>query len=71
MKRFLQLVFISFLALTIQSFSQLPVVQSVINKTNIDSLMFRVEELSGEVQTIIGGTPYTIVSRNKYQPGND
>lgn len=30
-----------------------------------------VEELSGEVSTIIGGTPYTILSRNKNQPGND
>ena len=71
MKRFLRLLIISFLALTVQSFSQLPVVQSVINKTNIDSLMFRVEELSGEIQTTIGGAPYTIDSRNKYQPGND
>ncbi len=71
MKRILRFAFISFLVLSNQSFSQLPVVQSVINKTNIDSLMFRVQELSGEVQTIIGGTPYTIVSRNKYQPGND
>jgi len=30
-----------------------------------------VKELSGEVQTIIGGAPYTILSRNKNQPGND
>jgi hypothetical protein len=34
-------------------YSQTPVVQSVINETNIDSLIFFVEELSGEVQTII------------------
>ncbi len=37
----------------------------------MDSLIFFVEELSGEVQTIIGGTPYTIVSRNKYQSSNE
>ncbi|RKY99120.1 MAG: hypothetical protein DRQ13_02870, partial [Ignavibacteriae bacterium] len=53
------------------SYSQSPVVESIINQTNLDSLIFFVEELSGEVQTIIGGTPYTIVSRNKYQPSND
>lgn len=53
------------------SYSQSPVVQSVINQTNIDSLTHFVEELSGEVQTIINGSPYTILSRNKYQPGND
>ena len=52
-------------------FSQSPVVESIINQTNLDSLIFFVEELSGGVQTIIGGTPYTIVSRNKYQLSND
>ena len=52
-------------------YSQSPVVQSIIDETNLDSLTFFVEELSGEVQTIIGGTPYTIVSRHKNQPGND
>jgi hypothetical protein len=50
---------------------QSQVIQSIINDTNIDSLLYFVEELSGEVSTIIGGSPYTIVSRNKYQPGND
>lgn len=53
------------------SYSQSPVVQSIINETNLDSLTYFVEELSGEVQTIIGGTPYTIVSRHKNQPSND
>lgn len=51
--------------------SQTPIIQSVIDNANIDSLIYFVEELSGEVQTIIGGTPYTILSRNKNQPGND
>ena len=53
------------------SFSQSTVIQSIINQTNIDSLIFFVEELSGEVQTTIGGSPYTIVSRHKNQPSND
>jgi len=56
---------------TTNVFSQSPVVESIINQTNLDSLIFFVEELSGEVQTIIGGTPYTIVSRNKNEPSND
>ena len=51
--------------------SQLPVVQSVIDQTNIDSLTYFVKELSGEVQTIINGTPYTIVSRHWNNASND
>jgi len=56
-----------------QSFlhAQSPTIQSIIDKTDLDSLLYFVEELSGEVSTIIGGTPYTIVSRNKNQPSND
>ena len=50
---------------------QSPVIQEVINKTNLDSLIYFVKELSGDVQTIIGGSPYTILSRHKNQPGND
>jgi Peptidase family M28/Secretion system C-terminal sorting domain len=51
--------------------SQSPIIQTIINQTNIDSLIYFVKELSGEVQTIIGGSPYTILSRNKNQPGNN
>jgi hypothetical protein len=51
--------------------SQTPIVQAIINQANIDSLIFFVEELSGEVQTNINGTPYTIVSRHKNQSSND
>ena len=53
------------------SFGQDPVIQAIIDQTNIDSLTFFVEELSGEVQTIINGVPYTIVSRRWNHPGND
>ena len=60
-----------FIFLSQTNLSQSPIVQSVINETNLDSLIFFVEELSGEVQTIIGGSPYTIASRHKNQPGND
>jgi len=51
--------------------SQSPTIQSVINQTSIDSLMQFVKELSGEVQTVIGGSPYTIVSRHYNNPSND
>jgi len=51
--------------------SQTPIVQEIINQANIDSLIFFVEELSGEMQTNINGAPYTIVSRNKNHPSND
>ena len=46
-------------------YPQSPTVQAIIDQTNLDSLVYFVKELSGEVQTIIGGSPYTIVSRHK------
>jgi len=46
-------------------------VQSIIQKTDMDSLTHFVEELSGEIETNIHGTPYTIRSRNKYYEGNE
>ena len=60
-----------FLLIQFTSFGQDPVIQTIIDQTNIDSLTFFVEELSGEVQTIIGGSPYTIISRHKNQPSNN
>jgi acetylornithine deacetylase/succinyl-diaminopimelate desuccinylase-like protein len=71
MKKFLPFLLLSILLLQSISFSQSSLVQSIIDQANIDSLIFFVEELSGEVETNIGGTPYTILSRNKNQPGND
>jgi hypothetical protein len=70
MKRLLLVVF-STLILQNTSLTQSPVIQTIINQTNLDSLVYFVEELSGEVQTIIGGSPYTIVSRHKNQPSNN
>lgn len=51
-------------------FSQSPVVQQIVNSVNQDSLIYFVRELSGNVPTTINGILQTIVSRNKYQPGN-
>ncbi len=70
MRKLIQTVIV---VLTLQciAFSQNPTIQMIINQTNIDSLTYFVRELSGDVQTIIGGSPYTIVSRHKNQPSNN
>ena len=52
-------------------YPQDPLIQSIIEQTNADSIMHFVRELSGEVPTIIGGASYTIISRHKNQPSND
>lgn len=70
MKKLLQLLVVSLL-LTGNIYSQNPIVQQVINSVDIDSLVYFVRELSGDVATTINGQPYTILSRNKNQPGND
>jgi hypothetical protein len=70
MKKLLQITFF-FLLIQFTSFGQDPVIQTIIDQTNIDSLTYFVRELSGDVQTVIGGLPYTIVSRHKNQPSND
>ncbi len=71
MRKFLQSFFLLVLVLPNISYAQSAVVQSIIDQTNIDSLIFCVEEFSGEVSTTIASEPDTIMSRNKYQPGND
>ena len=70
MKKLL-LVFALLLNVQSISFGQTPVIQSVINQTNLDSMTQYVKELSGEVQTIINGSPYTIISRRYNHAGND
>ncbi|MBP1683850.1 MAG: putative aminopeptidase, partial [Ignavibacteriaceae bacterium] len=68
-----KIILVLVLICSVQSFlhSQSPTVQAVINQTNLDSLIYFVKELSGEVQTIIGGSPYTIVSRHWNNTSND
>jgi hypothetical protein len=68
-----KIILVLMLIITAQSYlySQHPTVQAIINQTNLDSLVYFVKELSGEVQTIINGSPYTIVSRHKNNPSND
>lgn len=46
-------------------------VQDVIDAIELDSLLQYVNVLSGELETDIDGTPYTITSRNKNFDGNE
>jgi len=71
MKKFILILLLGILFVQTSSYSQSPIVQSIIEEMNIDSIVYFAREISGDVQTIINGTPYTILSRNKYEPGND
>jgi hypothetical protein len=64
------LLFISIILLSSNIFSQSPIIQQILNSAKQDSLVYFVRELSGNVPTIINGTVQTIISRNKFQPGN-
>lgn len=70
MKRLILRISVLFILFQGIYFPQSPVIQSILNQTNTDSLMHFTKELSGVIPTIINGTPQTIVSRHKNQPGN-
>jgi len=70
LKRSLQFVLFSFISVQISIFPQ-TIIQNILDSVNGDSLVYFAKELSGDVPTVIGGTPYTIISRHKNQPGND
>ncbi len=53
------------------AFSQSTLLDSLINKVSVDSLRLYIRQLSGDTSCVIGGSSYTIVSRHKFQPGND
>ncbi|MCX8057325.1 MAG: M20/M25/M40 family metallo-hydrolase [Ignavibacteria bacterium] len=67
LSQILALVLLSFVNL----YSQSPEIIQLINKVNKDSLTLYLRQLSGDTSCVIGGAPYTIVSRHKNQPGND
>jgi hypothetical protein len=54
-----------------QARSQNPIVQSILNDVEIDSMTFFIQQLSGEEQVVINGQVDTIFSRHKDQPGNE
>lgn len=71
MKKSLHFFLLSFLLIPSLITAQDQNIQNIINAVDQDSLMNFVMELSGEVQTTINGSPYTILTRNSYQSGND
>ncbi len=61
---------ICFLSLS-NVYSQPPQIVQLINQVNKDSIALYIRQLSGDTSCVIGGAPYTILSRHKNQPGND
>ncbi len=70
MKKVMQYLLIVLLLPQTPLHAQSPVIRQIIDSVKIDSLILFVKELSGEVPTIINGTPQTILSRHRDQPGN-
>ena len=67
MKKFLALSLLSF---TISVQAQDPVVQSIVDAVNIDSMMLYVREIAGELPVDLGAGELTIETRHKFDPGN-
>ncbi|MFZ5553051.1 MAG: M28 family peptidase [Bacteroidota bacterium] len=51
--------------------AQNPTIQTIISEVNIDTLLFRAEEISGERGVVVNGVTDTIKSRHKSKPGNE
>lgn len=62
---------IAFVLFPITLNAQTLTIQAIIDSVNIDSLMFKVEEISGERGVFINGVEDTIYSRNRAKPGNE
>lgn len=65
-------VFIVLITLLISNvYPQPPQIIQLVNQVNKDSIALYIRQLSGDTSCVIGGQPYTILSRHKLQPGND
>ena len=66
-------IFYTFLivALPCVSHAQISTIQTIIDSVNIDTLMFRTEEISGKRGVFVNGAIDTIFSRNRNRPGNE
>ena len=51
--------------------AQILSIQAILDSVNIDTLMFRTEEISGERGVFLNGAVDTIFSRNRNKPGNE
>ncbi len=45
-------------------------IQSIINKVNIDTLMYNLRGLSGDKPVVLNNTSVSLISRNRFSPGN-
>lgn len=61
---------VAVLVISTSAQAQDPLIQSLINEVNIDSLMYNASAISGEFAVGINGTASTITSRNKLNAGN-
>lgn len=50
--------------------AQQPVIQQLLDEVDIDSLVWRMERLTGELPVDVGNGEEWILSRHKFQPGN-
>ena len=62
---------IAITVLPIVSHAQISSIQAILDSVNIDTLMFRTAELSGERGVFVNGVVDTIFSRNRNRPGNE
>jgi hypothetical protein len=62
---------IAIAALSMVSHAQNSSIQAILDSVNIDTLMLRTEELSGERGVFVNGVIDTIFSRNRNRPGNE
>jgi hypothetical protein len=62
---------LAIVVLPIVSRAQITSIQAIIDSVNIDTLMLRTEELSGEKGVFVNGVVDTIFSRNRNRPGNE
>lgn len=70
MKKIVLFIAYLFIAVSISAQGSRDLVGDIINDVSQDSLLKFVEELSGEVSVIVGGTTQTITSRHKNAAGN-
>ncbi|MBZ0199468.1 MAG: M20/M25/M40 family metallo-hydrolase [Ignavibacteriaceae bacterium] len=69
-KRYIITIFLVLYIFSSSLYSQ-GIIQNIINQVSVDSALYFNKELSGAVQTTIGGQLYTIQSRHKNSAGND
>jgi hypothetical protein len=62
---------LAIVVLPIVSQAQISSIQAILDSVNIDTLMYRTEELSGERAVYVNGAADTIFSRNRNRPGNE